>query len=358
MSWEKLQSSGRELATNSVARALVISIGLHFVLLTGVELGRHAGWWKHSLLPQSSKSRLEQEVAKAEEQFQKQLQQALQNQVPEAQLVFVEVDPAATVVEPPKDTKYYSSQSSVASNPEAGEKDRPKIDGTQDKVVKTFDTLKPSANLLQPAPPVPKPTEAKAVSKEMPKVESKEPQPKPAIEEDIRAPREQNPGETQIARAVPRPQPPQGEEKPEAQRRPRTLVEAKIQKGIIEGQKMRQEGGTRKHSVGMNLDVKGTPFGAYDRAFIEAVQARWFNLLDERQFAPHEAGKVVVEFRLNYDGRITGLRVVESEVNEHLSWTCQRAVLDPAPYMPFPGDMRRLVKNDYREIRFTFYYNQ
>jgi hypothetical protein len=61
---------------------------------------------------------------------------------------------------------------------------------------------------------------------------------------------------------------------------------------------------------------------------------------------------------LNYDGRITGLRVVESEVNEHLAWTCQRAVLDPAPYMPFPSDMRRLVRNDYREIKFTFYYNQ
>lgn len=358
MSWEKVQSYGRELAANSVARAFAISVGLHLVLISGLEIGRQAGWWKHSLLPQRGKSRLEQEVAKAEEQFQKQLQQALQNQVPEAQLVFIEVDPSAAVVEPPKETKYYSSQSSVASNPDPGEKEIPKIDGTQNKVAKTFDTLKPSADTLQPAPPEPKPAESKPVSKEMPKVESKEPQPKPAIEEDIRAPREQNPGETVVARAAPRPQPPQAEQKPEPPRRPRTLAEAKMQKGIIEGQKMRQEGGARRHSLGSNLDVKATPFGAYDRAFIEAVQSRWFNLLDERQFAPHEAGKVVVEFRLNYDGRITGLRVVETEVNEHLAWTCQRAVLDPAPYMPFPSDMRRLVRNDYREIRFTFYYNQ
>ena len=120
---------------------------------------------------------------------------------------------------------------------------------------------------------------------------------------------------------------------------------------------MRQDGGTRAPGR-IAFDVKATPFGAYDQAFIEAVQSAWFRQLEERQFRPHEGGKVVVEFRLNYDGRITGLRVVESEVNEHLAWTCQRAVLEPGPYPPFPSDMRRLVKNDYREIRFTFYYNQ
>jgi hypothetical protein len=360
MSWAKVESFGRALAASPVVRAFAISVALHFLLFAGVEVGRHAGWWKHSLLPQRGKSRIEQEVARAEEQLKKQIQQAFQNQVPEAQLVFVEVDPSVPVIEPPKDTKFYSSQSSVASNPDPGDKEVPKIDGTQKQVPKTFDTLKPappSADALQPSPPEPKPAEPKPASKEMPKVESKEPQPKPAIQEDIRAPRDQKPGETLVARAAPRPQPPQREEEPEPPRRPRTLAEARAQKGIIEGQKMRQEGGARKLSVGMNLDVKGTPFGAYDRAFIEAVQSRWFNLLDERQFMPNEAGKVVVEFRLNFDGRITGLRVVESEVNEHLSWTCQRAVLDPAPYRPFPSDMRRMVNNDYREIRFTFYYN-
>src|SRR5688500_2096357 len=231
MAWAKVETFGRELAANSVARAFAISVVLHFVLFGGVEIGRQAGWWKHSLLPQRGKSRLEQEVAKAEELLQKQIQQALQNQVPEAQLVFVEVDPTVPTVEPPKNTKYYSSQSSVASNPDPGEKETPKIDGTQDKVTKTFDTLKPtppSANSLQPTPRESKPpTESKAASKEMPKVESKEPQAKPAAEEDIRAPRDEKPGETLVARAAPRPQPPQQEQQPEPQRRPRTLVEAK-----------------------------------------------------------------------------------------------------------------------------------
>jgi hypothetical protein len=92
--------------------------------------------------------------------------------------------------------------------------------------------------------------------------------------------------------------------------------------------------------------------------FIEAVQSRWFNILDERDFVGNQGGRVVVEFRLHQDGRITDLTVVEAGVTELLSWFCQRAILDPAPYLPFPSDLRRMMHNDYREIRFTFYYNQ
>jgi outer membrane biosynthesis protein TonB len=67
---------------------------------------------------------------------------------------------------------------------------------------------------------------------------------------------------------------------------------------------------------------------------------------------------VVVEFRLNQDGRITNIRVVDSTVSQVLSWFCERAVLDPAPFKPFPSDLRRMMNTDYREIRFSFYYNQ
>lgn len=344
----KAESFGRGLAANPVARALALSLMVHFVLISGVELGRQAGWWKHSLLPQRGKSQLEIEVAKVEELLKQQIEQALQ--VPEAQLVFVEVDPAVAIPEPPKNTKFYSSQNSIASNPNAAEKEMPKIDGQQEKVAKTFDTLKPDPRALQPKQPEPKPEQ-----KPQPKVENKTPPQRPTPVEEPKPTRNQDAGETLLARA--KPQPAQPEVKPEP-RRPRTVAEAKAQKGIIEGQKMRQDGGARRARLDVAFDVKATPFGAYDMAFIHAVQTRWFNLLDERDFVGSQSGKVVLEFRLNYDGRITALRVVDSEVNELLSWTCQRAILDPAPYRPFPSDMRRMVSNDYREIRFTFYYNQ
>ena len=341
------ESFGRELAANPVARALALSVLLHFVLISGVELGRKAGLWTHSLLPQRGKSRLVQEVEKAEELLKKQIEEALQ--IPEAQLVFVEVDPSVAEKEAPKDAKFYSAQNSIASNPDVADRNLPKVDGQQEKIVKTFDTLKPD-----PRPAQPKPQEAKPEQKAQPKVaESKTPPPREIPKEEPKPTRPQDSGETLLARAAPKAQP----EQKAAPSRPRTVAEAKAQKGIIEGQKMRQDGGVRRARLNMSLDVKATPFGSYDNAFIAAVQSSWFRQLDERQLFSNDAGKVVVEFRLNYDGRITGLRVVETEVNDHLAWMCQRAVLDVNPFMEFPSDMRRLVKNDFREIRFTFYYN-
>jgi hypothetical protein len=343
-----MQSFGRELARNRIARAFAISLLLHFVGISGVELGSRLGLWQVSLLP-SGKARIVAETKKAEQQLQEAIEQALQQQVPEAQLVFVEVDPTQAAPEPPKNTKYYSSENTAASNPTPNEKEQPKIDGRQDKIPKPFDTLKPSA----PEPVEPPREEPK------PQTKPETPEQKPLPErprEELKPTREQQPGETLLARAAPRPEPQQPPVQPP--KRPRTLAEAKIQKGIIEGLKSQQEGGVRKQSLGTNLDVARSPFGSYDALFIQAVQARWFNLLDEREFVGGQAGKVVLEFRLNHDGRITALRVVESEVDEILSWLCQRAILDPAPYRAFPSDLRRMLNHDYREVRFTFYYNQ
>ena len=341
----KAETFGRELASNPIARAFAVSLLLHVAGISGIELGARLGWWERSILSKPGNSRLVEEVLDTA----KERQQALQKQIPEAQLVFVEVDPSQAVQEAPKDAKHYSSQNTVASNPDPGDEKAPKIDGEQDKVPKTFDVLKPTPQPVQPAPQPQTKSQAKALQP-APKAE------RPVVEEKQEPAREQKPGETMLARAAPRPNP--APPQPEEKRRPRTVAEAKAQKGIIEGQKMRNDGGARKHSLGTNLDVRATPFGAYDAMFIEAVQARWYSLLDEREFVGGEAGKVVVEFKLNYDGRITALRVVESEVTEVLSWFCQRAVLDPAPYRPFPSDLRRMLNHDYREVRFTFYYNQ
>ena len=82
MFWAKAESFGRELAANPVARAVGLSLLLHIVLISGMEVGRSAGWWKHSLLPQSEKSQLQKEVEEAEKQMQKALQQMLEQQVP------------------------------------------------------------------------------------------------------------------------------------------------------------------------------------------------------------------------------------------------------------------------------------
>lgn len=370
MFWARAKSftvaRGRELATNDKARALLLSLIAHFIVISGVELGRSMGLWRLSFLAQSTES----DPARAAEEAERKERENSPTPppvTPEAELVFIEVDPAQAVPEPAEQPKFYSTQNTLAANPDTSlDLKVAQVDGSQEKIPKTVDTLRPDPTPPpEPAPEPPKqPKQAEPKPspkpEPVPKAEPAPPRPPVRPVEEEKAPVPQQPGETLLARAAPRPQPrPPAQPEPAApQPRPRTVAEAKIRKGILEGPRMKQAGGVRRHSLATSLDVKATPFGSYDQAFILAVQARWFNLLEEREYVGSQSGRVVLEFRLTQDGRITEMRVVASEVSEILSWFCQRAVLDPAPYRPFPIDLRRLMKTDYREIRFTFYYNQ
>jgi hypothetical protein len=242
----------------------------------------------------------------------------------------VEVDPANAAPEPPEETEYYGALNSVAANPDPQEKEaeKPKIDGSQDKVIRLADNPKPKRFPLQPALPP----------------EEVAPPPEPAKPE----PKDWKPPKDILSMGMPPPPPPKRE-------RPRTLAAAQAQNPSLAGRTMKQKGGVRRRGR-VSLNVKATPFGAYDLAFIRAVEQRWFDLLDSTAFA-QRSGRVVLEFRLTSDGRITNLMEERNEVGEILGLLCQRAILDPAPYAPWPSDMRRVIGANYREVTFTFYYN-
>lgn len=342
----KAQRFARDLASSTIARALALSLLLHFVGIAGAELGRKLGWWDRSLL-QSLRSTIPEEMQKMAEQRR---EQQAQQEVP---LLFVQVDPAQAAAEAPENAKYYSSQNTVAANPEpaATEAETPKIEGEQEVVPQTLDPGEANPEPVAP-PPQPQPQPQREVMQPAPK-----PQPQPEAPSQESEPE----GETQMARATPQPEPapsPTPADQPSMvqRERPRTLREARARRGL-ESPRMRQEGGTQKASLVPSLDVKATPFGTYDGAFIAAVQARWFSLIDQRRLVRSEAGKVVLDFRLHHDGRITDLQVVEATVSDTLAWMCERAILDPAPYAAFPSDLRRMLREDYRDVRFTFYYH-
>ncbi len=119
---------------------------------------------------------------------------------------------------------------------------------------------------------------------------------------------------------------------------------------------MQQEGGVRHRHEMASLDTKATPFGAYDAALIDAIAQRWYSLLDAQNYASDSRGKVVLQFGLHYDGRVTDMNVAENSAGEVLGLICQKAVLDNAPFAAWPSDMRRTL-GDIRHIQFTFYYN-
>jgi hypothetical protein len=257
----------------------------------------------------------------------------------ELPLVFIEVSDLQAISTPPEKATHYSDKSAVAANPEADKETHlPKITGTQTLVAKTEDVPRDVSrekfDQLLPAP-TPAPVEPpKPV----------EPDPAPAAGELTVGQPDRSPRST--------PAPPE-------RTRPRTLREAMLRQNLdmMPGQKMKQDGGTRRQSLAASFDTKVTAFGAYDRMFIETVQQRWYDLLDSMSYDGYRQGRVSVQFLLNYDGRITEMRVVENTVTDMLGLLCQKAVLDPAPFDKWPREMRLLVGRDHRRINFTFYYN-
>ncbi|MDB6023240.1 MAG: hypothetical protein JWQ04_3097 [Pedosphaera sp.] len=97
------------------------------------------------------------------------------------------------------------------------------------------------------------------------------------------------------------------------------------------------------------------PLAAYDAMLVKTIKTHWYNLLDKRDF-PGKTGKVILEFHLHADGQVSNLKVLESDVGNVRTYVCTVAVKDPAPYMPWPSEVRRIVGSDDRVITFTFNY--
>jgi hypothetical protein len=121
------------------------------------------------------------------------------------------------------------------------------------------------------------------------------------------------------------------------------------------GETKRQTGGVNSVKMKSAQDVKSTAIGAYDAHFVQAVTMRWNQLWVNRM--PDASGKVLLEFRLHPDGRITDMKMVQNEVTEFMENICERAILDASPYERWPREMRMEVAADYRDVQCTFYYS-
>ncbi len=250
----------------------------------------------------------------------------------EPQLVFVQVDPNQATPDAPKNAKYYSSQNSRAANPDADkDTDTPKIDGTQTHVPQTQTIPRSTAMPLQPSAPKPAPQPEKNEEK-------------PA----------QKPGDLAMLNpALNKPT-----ETPQIQHeRPHTIAEAHQ----LAGDKVKEDGGVKRRRLTSTFDTVGSVYGEYDARLINAINSHWFNLLDSGSFTQDRVGKVVVNFRLHYDGRVTDIHIIENDVGDLLGYVCVSAIRDPAPFERWPESMYRKYKiedgRDYREINYIFYWD-
>jgi hypothetical protein len=250
-------------------------------------------------------------------------------QIAEEPVTFMTVDQPSA--EAPKNAKYYSDKNSVAANPDASRNsDVPQINGRQTDVPKTEDVPRLQISKTQPSPPQTQPSE------------NSQQQPSPAIQ----------PGDLTLAKLESLLPQQQNNSQPP---RPRTIKEALAQQNLTPGVAMKQDGGVRNHATVPRHNVKLTGFGAYDDALVAAITQRWYDLLDSQQFALDRTGKVVLQFRLNYDGTVTDMKVAQNTVGDLLGYVCEESVNDPAPFAKWPSEMRFKL-GDSRDIQFTFYY--
>jgi len=98
-----------------------------------------------------------------------------------------------------------------------------------------------------------------------------------------------------------------------------------------------------------------SPFAAYDKAIIGTVQSRWYALAEQNP--PYErSGKVALRFDLMPDGKVEGIETLENSAGDMLKRVCEKAIAESAPFDSLPDDLRKLVGNEPREVRITFYY--
>jgi uncharacterized iron-regulated membrane protein len=316
-----------------LALALFVSLCLHLGVWSGYEANKKYDWWDRlaDLRPEPKISQRQKAPSAPT---------ALATPVnPSEPMILVEVSQAD--YEPPPKTKYYSSKSSRAANPDASDASQPKLNGQQRQMPKTEDVALRSK--IQPETPPPQPAPEEKTDDEVP----------PAPETVAAAAAGLgHPGQPGTA-LTPTPVAPSA---PPAHERPRTVQQA-LQQQSLPGRQMQQEGGVRRQRSIPSFDVKGTPFGEYDHAIVVAVTQRWYDLLDSHRFAQDRTGEVVLQFRLKSDGTIMNMRRNENTVGEMLGYVCQEAIEESAPFAKWPPDMMKEIGANYREITFSFYYN-
>jgi outer membrane biosynthesis protein TonB len=327
--------SERNETEKLLLRALIISLLIHLTVFSTWKWGRTEGWWRNfnfpawmHLTPKLLKPMTAKKIAPVP-------------QPQPSQLVFVDVDPALAEAAPPKAPKFYSANNSVAANPNPKNAPLPEIGGRQDKVIKTTENARLKPQPLQPSPP----------SQETANAPEAKPLPKEALA----------PGDLVMAKPNEQAQDKKGQSETEmsaeaqlqpVHQRPRTIAEAKAQRGML-GEKSRQEGGVQRLKMDSSLDAMKTSYGDYDAQLIDAVRTRWYQLLENRSPG---TGRVVVEFRLHPDGRVTDLNIAQTEMSDLFGLICAQAIREPAPYLPWPLEMRRDIPKEYRDVTFTFYY--
>jgi hypothetical protein len=292
---------------------------------------------------------------------------------------FMETDPSQVTGEKTKDAKFYSDKSTVAANPNNPTdktSDTPYLNGGETRTPNTVDVPTPSGVpeplIRQPGSPSTPPSPPRST----PKVAEAPPQPKPTPTPQTKA--QEQPKEPaalglkmvddqKVAMAqkpVAQPQVVTGATVPESPAADPTMANpgspAIVTDPGVPGRELVARkahltvAGVARNGIAA-FNVAESPFGAYDKKLIKAVQSHWYALIDH--YGIYESADVVtVKFELLDDGQVRNVTSNDSAQSRILSLFCEKAIIESGPFDPLSDELRALIGKEPREISFTFYY--
>jgi len=111
-----------------------------------------------------------------------------------------------------------------------------------------------------------------------------------------------------------------------------------------------QQGGTNEFGPAIQFDTKGVEFGPWIRRFIAQVKRNW-NIPNS---ALAMRGRVVVQFNVHRDGRITDINIVGPSEIDSFNRSSYNALLTSNPTQPLPPE----YPSDKAFFTVTFFYNE
>jgi len=286
----------------------------------------------------------------------------------EAARTFMETDASQVTGAKPKDAKYYSDKSTVAANPKnptGKEGDTPYLQGTETHAPSSIDVPTPSgvpqplivqrgspgvaATAGNPAPPAPK------VAQKTPPQSKVAEYPKEVAATGLKLVEEKP--VAMASKPAEQVEPMSGRAVPEAgvAAAPAIMTEPGVPGREIVARKAHLNATGISRSGVAAFNVAESPFGAYDKKLIRAVQSRWYALID--RFGMYErAGLVTVHFEMLDDGQVQNLKITDNTAGQILGLFCEKAIIESGPFDPLPDNLRALVGKEPREASFTFYY--
>jgi TonB family protein len=101
-------------------------------------------------------------------------------------------------------------------------------------------------------------------------------------------------------------------------------------------------------------DTLGVNFGPYLQDVLKSVKQNWYNLIPESaRGLLKKQGKVLIEFKILKDGKVAGMKLVESAGDAPLDRAAWGGITASGPFPPLPAEF----SGQYLGLRFAFYYN-